>query len=108
MARYTVGESVAQLPIAFLHKCTFDKLALGLDSHTTLSGIKTQDKQIQVVALPKDAAKTVRLPLRREDCRPHPKRSGQWPCQWWCLALRSPPAPCILCPVCEHGKGYAN
>jgi hypothetical protein len=42
MARYTVGEALHKLPIAFLHKQTFERLQKHLTTSTTLAamGIK--------------------------------------------------------------------
>jgi len=42
MARYTTGEDVGELPIAFLHQGTVTKLAECLEDHTVLPGMVTK------------------------------------------------------------------
>jgi hypothetical protein len=40
MARYTAGESMQKLPIAFLHDGTLRELKKRLDTHTALQSMK--------------------------------------------------------------------
>ncbi len=46
MARYTAGESVHKLPIAFLHNGTLKELRKHMKTHTSLQSMKMKVRQL--------------------------------------------------------------